>query len=499
MGRCNKRTCKQIKLAAVLLLSATITGFAGKAAFAAETRLINWSVGADGSWYFFGADGNVQTGWLEWKNQKYFLGENGVMQEGFVSTAEGIYYFRPGNGDMLTGIQIIDWVPYNFGEDGRLMTGWQIYNGRSYFYDPVTGRAAVGTVLIDGKQYHFTADGVLDMGFMPWNYMLVNYQNSMPEGFSVALTKVNGWYVDSRMAEALTEMIKAAKADGVTLRMTSTYRTLATQTRLYNNAIKKRVKAGMSQEDAVREANLYNAQPGKSEHNLGLAIDFIQGSELNDAFAYTASGKWLGLHAHEYGFILRYKSEKTDITHIAYEPWHFRYVGVEEATYMYENDICFEEFFPNYYTVYVTYDNADAAGSTEDRKEQVPEVSASTEQTTAAAAEVPYYDKAGYGWKKEADGWFYYDKEGQKAVNWLLDADNNWYFMNADGIMQTGFIEWKGQKYYLNKSGVMQTGWQEIDGSAYYFRPDNGDMFVGTHIIDGAEYGFYIDGRLIME
>lgn len=316
----------------------------------------NWLFDETNHYYFMGSDGKMQTGYIEWCEQRYFLNEDGRMQEGFFIAQDGIYYFRPGNGDMILGLYAIDGMLYNFGEDGRLLTGWQNYNDSLYFLDPATGEAVKGIAVIDGMQYGFDSEGKLDMSVIPWNLVLVNYNNVMPENYEINLKKVNGYNVDARIADALTGMINAAKKDGVKLKITSAYRTIETQTRLYNNGLTKRLNAGMSYEAALAERNLYNAEPGKSEHNLGLALDFIAGGVLNERFAESSQAAWLSEHAHEYGFILRYEASKVDITKIAWEPWHYRYVGVEAATAIHESGVCLEEYFANYST------NTDVAG-----------------------------------------------------------------------------------------------------------------------------------------
>ncbi|MBQ9766347.1 MAG: D-alanyl-D-alanine carboxypeptidase family protein [Lachnospiraceae bacterium] len=308
-----------------------------------------WLMDETNKWYFCGYDGVMQTGEIEWAGQKFLLDKNGRMYEGFLASEAGVRYYRPGNGDMIVGTHIIDGVVYCFDANGYAATGWQSFGDATYFIDPATGVAAKGVVMIDGIQYYFTSDGrFAGTAMIPWELRLVNYQNTMPEGYQVPLSSVNGFKVDSRMAQSLRNMIKAAKKDGVTLRITSAYRTLATQKRLYDNGLSKRLAAGMSYEDALAERNLYNAEPGKSEHNLGLAIDFIAGYTLDETFATSAQAKWLDEHAHEYGFILRYEADKVDITKIAYEPWHYRYVGVEAATVIKASGVALEEYFPNY-------------------------------------------------------------------------------------------------------------------------------------------------------
>ena len=94
------------------------------------------------------------------------------------------------------------------------------------------------------------------------------------------------------------------------------------------------------------------AVPGTSEHQLGLALDLVDARhvKLDESQENTDAYKWLSKHCAEYGFIVRYPNGKTDITGIIYEPWHFRYVGVEAATYIMENGITLEEYLSDHYT-----------------------------------------------------------------------------------------------------------------------------------------------------
>ena len=94
--------------------------------------------------------------------------------------------------------------------------------------------------------------------------------------------------------------------------------------------------------------NRYSAKPGYSEHQTGLSIDVSAssiGNRLSESFGSTDEGIWLAAHAHEYGFIIRYPKDKASITGYAYEPWHIRYVGIELATYLYENNLTLEEYY----------------------------------------------------------------------------------------------------------------------------------------------------------
>lgn len=145
-------------------------------------------------------------------------------------------------------------------------------------------------------------------------------------------------------AEALKEMAQAAKGDGVTLTISSAYRSEEYQASLYN------YYAGLY---GSERADTISARPGYSEHQTGLAADFVEGDgsmdgiNFNESFENTDSALWLKEHAQEYGFILRYPKGKEDITGFSYEPWHFRYVGVEYAEKIKNagTSITMEEYF----------------------------------------------------------------------------------------------------------------------------------------------------------
>lgn len=127
-------------------------------------------------------------------------------------------------------------------------------------------------------------------------------------------------HLDATTAAALATMTAAAKADGVTVRVKSGYRSYATQKASYDRALRTQ----------PQNINFY-APPGASEHQTGLAVDLWDGKVWYRAMENTATGKWLHKHAHEYGFILRFPKGKQAITGVPYEPWHFRYIGVNDA------------------------------------------------------------------------------------------------------------------------------------------------------------------------
>lgn len=146
-------------------------------------------------------------------------------------------------------------------------------------------------------------------------------------------------YVTQTTATALEAMVQAAAADGIELVLGSGYRSYDLQETLFSSyeAI-----------SGTEEANMYSAKAGQSEHQTGLAIDLVGGDYecyLDTCFEATPAGQWLKTHAHEYGFILRFMSGKESITGYQYEPWHFRYVGVELATTVTSENVTLEEYF----------------------------------------------------------------------------------------------------------------------------------------------------------
>ncbi len=180
-----------------------------------------------------------------------------------------------------------------------------------------------------------------------WKLILVNKQNMVPEDYSFELGTIRGSIqADVRILDALSQMIDAAKKDGVTLTVCSGCRDYNRQTVLFDKKIRNYMGRGMSYFDAYSIASQAVTIPGKSEHQIGLALDIISNnySSLNEGFADTAAGKWLAANSDTYGFILRYPKGKENITGIEYEPWHFRYVGQEAAKAITEQGITLEEY-----------------------------------------------------------------------------------------------------------------------------------------------------------
>lgn len=187
---------------------------------------------------------------------------------------------------------------------------------------------------------------------LPWNMVLVNGDHPMEEGYVPQLKELEeGLSLDSRIIDAAEEMLADAKKAGLHIDICSAYRSVERQEQVFGESMKERVKDGMSYWDAFNETSLNVAVPGTSEHALGLALDLIsnQYTELDERQEKTAEAKWLKENCHKYGFILRYPPEKTNITGIIYEPWHYRYVGVEDATEIMKLGITLEEYLQDYY------------------------------------------------------------------------------------------------------------------------------------------------------
>lgn len=176
----------------------------------------------------------------------------------------------------------------------------------------------------------------------PWNLTVVNGWNTLPEDYSVELTELaNGQKVDSRIYPALQQMFDDARAEGVYPFVREGYRTAQEQQDILDERIQDYIAAGYSREDAEAAAKEWVALPGTSEHELGIAVDINADTELGSSEELYA---WLAENAHEYGFILRYPEGKEEITGISFEPWHYRYVGIEAAREIHEQGLCLEEY-----------------------------------------------------------------------------------------------------------------------------------------------------------
>ena len=175
------------------------------------------------------------------------------------------------------------------------------------------------------------------------DYILVNKYIYLPEDYvpndlvdvstkysRYGMKLVKGAYL------SFQKMYEAAKKDGYTIRIMSSYRSYQYQVNLYNNYKEK---------DGESIADTYSARPGYSEHQTGLCIDIDDGIINYDSFEKSRSYIWMKNNSYKYGFIERYPKDKEDITGYKYESWHYRYVGEKIAKYIHENNITFDEYY----------------------------------------------------------------------------------------------------------------------------------------------------------
>ena len=180
--------------------------------------------------------------------------------------------------------------------------------------------------------------------------ILVNNNLPLPEGYAVETEVADdntGKELQKDAAQAYRQMTEAARAEDVELMLCSGYRTVEYQQELFDKKKQKYLDKGDSEEEAFEKARTVVALPGCSEHNTGLAADIVtpDHQDLDTAFERTDAFKWMDAHAAEYGFILRYPEDKQAITGIIYEPWHYRYVGAENAAAMKASGLCLEEVY----------------------------------------------------------------------------------------------------------------------------------------------------------
>ena len=181
-----------------------------------------------------------------------------------------------------------------------------------------------------------------------WAIALVNEGHPLDTSYVPAeMTEIESERsVDSRIADDLKQMLSDAKDAGLSMYVASAYRSYEKQREVFNNTMQDWISQGYSPLNAYDETKKSVAVPGTSEHATGLAVDIISSEyeALDDRQGDTEEQKWLMEHCWEYGFILRYPSDKSGVTNIVYEPWHYRYVGKEAAKEITEQNITLEEY-----------------------------------------------------------------------------------------------------------------------------------------------------------
>lgn len=180
-----------------------------------------------------------------------------------------------------------------------------------------------------------------DLNSQQWELTLVNADNPVPSGWSSEFVELsNGEKVDERIYPSLQQMFDDMRSQGVYPVVREGYRSRERQQELLDEKTQEYEKEGYSHSKALNAAKETVAEPGTSEHELGLSVDInaAQGYENEDVY------KWLEKNAYKYGFIMRYPANKQSVTGIEYEPWHYRYVGKDAAKEIYESGVCLEEY-----------------------------------------------------------------------------------------------------------------------------------------------------------
>lgn len=217
-----------------------------------------------------------------------------------------------------------------------VMVGIIVY--RTYESDLKAGTSGVSVFVNKNKQEADTSGD--------WNLILVNRSHYIPDNYSVNLTELsNGKKVDTRIYPELQQMFDNARADGLALFVREGYRTAKEQQQIMSDKVNEYINQGLTKSKAKEMAKKYVAAPGTSEHQLGISVD------INADTTKCTSDKvyeWLDKNAYKYGFIKRYPTDKTDITGINNEQWHYRYVGKTVAQIMKEENLCLEEYITKY-------------------------------------------------------------------------------------------------------------------------------------------------------
>lgn len=295
--------------------------------FSEEGTMVTGFQEIGGSTYYFNEEGVMLTGEQTIGEQVFCFGDDGIMHTGWDDRDDGIRYFYE-DGAMAYGWTTVEDRLYYFSEDGIAATGWVTMGEYTYHFSTQDGHAAVGPTEIDGQLHYFSPKGV--------EIVLVNGKNPVPDYYERNLKNVTGYHdVDERCYEALVQMLSDCEEAGIKYNFNSAYRSLGEQTQILELRTAEHMENFNLDFQAAREKALETvALPGTSEHHLGLAVDLLGEEAL----------AWLQEHCWDYGFIVRYPEDKYEYTGIIYEPWHFRYVGVEVAQDIRDSGLCLEEY-----------------------------------------------------------------------------------------------------------------------------------------------------------
>ena len=184
-----------------------------------------------------------------------------------------------------------------------------------------------------------------DIDIDSWEYLLANIDNNIAEYVPPEIVELEWQYFDSRVIEPMVAFVEDARAQGLNVYLSSGYRSYSDQAANYQRVINNGYVDGKTSDGFY-----VSLPPGTSEHQTGLVCDITDVYyPLKDrSIENTATYQYMSKHCQDFGFIVRFPDGKQDITGVMYEPWHFRYVGVEAAAYIMENGLCFEEFVALY-------------------------------------------------------------------------------------------------------------------------------------------------------
>lgn len=179
--------------------------------------------------------------------------------------------------------------------------------------------------------------------------LLVSRAQPLAEDYAPELTQLHDWpYSIAAIAyEPLRQMLAAGRAEGLSFTVASAYRSTDSQRQLFDEDVEARVSEGMTEDEAREETARWTMPPGCSEHETGLAVDIVatDNQRLDDTQEQTPETIWLHENCWRFGFILRYPAGKEDVTGIDYESWHYRYVSIEAARYLTEQQLTLDEFW----------------------------------------------------------------------------------------------------------------------------------------------------------
>ena len=328
----------------------------------------------DGQTFYFSTDGVPVTGWMELEGRNYYLRQGGSLVTGWLSL-DGQRYYLSETG-AYTGICNVEGKSYVFDKAGMLTSGWANLGG-SIAYGDLNGHPVTGWQEIDGIRYYFQDSGLLQTGWAEidrFTYrfaedgtpvqgitpegqfasngqliILVNPWNYIPEDYTVELKPINELHQIASVAfRDLEEMMTDCTYAGHQPVVCSSYRTQEYQEYLFQRKIQRLLEENpnCTEDEARILAATSVAIPGTSEHQLGLAVDIVDNRNwnLDETQAQMPTQQWLMENSWRYGWILRYPNEKSEITGIIYEPWHYRYVGRTVAAEIHQLGLCLEEY-----------------------------------------------------------------------------------------------------------------------------------------------------------